>query len=636
MIRRGIVTLALLAALGASPAAAWEPIYPTEPVWHLPVPYSLHQAGSVDLGGFAATEPEVRRGMEDWTRVSCTSLTTNYRGSTTRRPGDSDGVSTIGWVESGWRHGSSAIGVTGPRFGSYIVEADMELNGVNFTWTTGPGSWSTVNTYSIVLHEGGHYYGLGHSNVRGSSMWPSYAGGIVGLGPDDEAGICALYPGSGSDCTTTGCPSGQECVSGECRPAMGDGSVCSPCTSHADCGGANDYCLGYPDGRGYCGRACRSDADCGGDRCVSTSGGPQCVRFSGTMPTCTASSPGCTRDTDCDADEICSGGTCVPRPATGRELGEACAGDSDCRSGLCLAGACSQSCDWLEPASCPSGFYCNEDPSSCGNGFCVRGAAGPGGLGAPCSADTDCASLYCDGGVCTQPCIPSGAVGCPSGYTCQVGTLPCRGSCGRGRALGDACDSNVDCTSGACAVRGTETFCTQLCDEGAPCPEGFTCTPAGDLSVCAPDRGGLDAPCSADGDCASGLCTVDHGAMYCTRPCAEGCPAGFVCGDTDSHEGVCVREERGLGQECAANDDCASGLCAMAGDDTFCTQFCSDEAPCPSGFACAEAGEARVCRPTGATGGRGGCGCRVAGPSGAPLVLGLPLLLLLVVRRRRR
>src|SRR5690606_29633108 len=157
---------------------------------------------------FAGTEPEVRRGMDDWTRVSCTSLTTNYRGMTSTVAGRSDNQSVIGWVESGWRHGSSAIGVTGPRWGgSRIIEADMEMNGVNFTWTTGSGSYSRVNTYSIVLHEGGHYYGLGHSNVRGSSMWPSYGGGIVSLGPDDEAGICALYPGSGAtDCTVTGCP----------------------------------------------------------------------------------------------------------------------------------------------------------------------------------------------------------------------------------------------------------------------------------------------------------------------------------------------------------------------------------------------------------------------------------------------
>ncbi len=638
MSRRVLAPLALALALTASTASAWEPIYPSEPVWRLPVPYSLNRNGSVDLGGFTPSETEVRRAMDDWTRVACTSLTTNYRGMTSAVPGTYEGTSTIGWIESGWRHEGAAIGVTGPRWGSYIVEADMELNGVNFTWTTSSGSGSRVNAYSIVLHEGGHYYGLGHTNVRGSSMWPSYSGGIVGLGSDDEAGICALYPGSGSDCTTTGCPSGQECVGGTCMTMTGDGTICSPCTSDAECGGPGDYCLGYPDGRGYCGRACTSDADCSGDRCVNTTGGPQCARFSGSSPSCAGSTSGCRLDSECDADEVCSGGSCVPRPTTGAELGAPCGADAECRSGLCRAGACTQSCDWVDAAgSCPSGFYCNDDSSSCGSGYCIRGAAGAGGMGAPCSADTECSSLFCDGGVCTQPCIPSGAATCPSGYTCRVGTLPCRGACGRGRALGDVCETNDDCTSGACAVRGDSTFCTQLCDMGAPCPEGFQCTSAGDQSVCVPDLGGLDAPCDSDAECLSGVCTSEHGATYCTRPCGEGCPDGFTCATTDTDMDVCVREERGLGQECDINDDCASRICATAGMTNFCAELCDDASPCPSGFECVAAGDTSICRATMRMPTRGGCGCAVPGPArSAPWALIAGLALAVVLRRRRR
>ncbi|MCZ7687118.1 MAG: hypothetical protein M5U28_53590 [Sandaracinaceae bacterium] len=129
-------------------------------------------------------------------------------------------------------------------------------------------------------------------------------------------------------------------MGGVCQTMTGDGTICSPCTTSSECGGSSDFCLGYPDGRGYCGRSCGSDADCGGDRCVNTSGGPQCVRFSGSTPTCTASSGGCTRDSDCGSDQICSGGSCVPRPATGNELGEGCAADADCRPG----------CAWRGPA----------------------------------------------------------------------------------------------------------------------------------------------------------------------------------------------------------------------------------------------------------------------------------------------
>src|SRR6185436_21095371 len=134
------------------------------------------------------------------------------------RPTGGDGRSVVGWVESGWRYDSSAIGVTQPAWttrsgGARIVEADMELNGVDYTWITGSGRGSSVNAYSIVLHESGHYYGLGHSNSSSATMFYAYSGGIASLTSDDETGICTLCPGSGTpDCRTMGCPAGQMCA----------------------------------------------------------------------------------------------------------------------------------------------------------------------------------------------------------------------------------------------------------------------------------------------------------------------------------------------------------------------------------------------------------------------------------------
>ncbi|MFK7990960.1 MAG: matrixin family metalloprotease [Sandaracinaceae bacterium] len=586
----GIAGLATLLVLGsASSALAWQPIAGGSPTWRPPVPYSLHEAGSPDLGGFAGTEAEVRRGMDDWTLVACTSLTTSYQGSTSRRPGTYEGTSTIGWTESGWPHSGSAIGVTGPRWSSSIIEADMEMNGVNFVWTTGSGSGGNPNAYSIILHEGGHYYGLGHTNVRGSSMWPSYSGGIVGLGSDDQNGICALYPGSGTptDCTTTGCPSGQECISGACQTVTGDGSICAVCTSGADCAGPGAACLGYPDGVGYCGQGCSSDGDCAGDTCVNTSAGGQCVRVVGSSISCAGASPsGCTRDSDCGATELCSGGSCQPRPTDGAGLGEACDVDEDCQTSFCIGGLCTQTCDWTDPAgSCPGGFYCDADPTSCTDGFCVAGGAGGGANGAACSADTECASLLCDEGTCAEPCIPGGAASCPAGFACQVGSLPCRGSCRVSGALGDECNVNGDCTSGLCADRGESDFCTSLCNADNACPDNFTCTPVGDASICVPNAGGL-------------------------------------------------------GADCTGNDDCLSNICAVDGSDSYCTRICSDGIPCPGGtFMCVATadGVTSVCQPTDDGGGRDGCGCRTAGApasSGFGALLGMLGVGLLFWRRR--
>jgi|GEM_PF-1290917 len=582
---RSTLAIVTIFALGA-----WAPITGSRPVWRGAVPFSMTTGGSADLG--AGTEAEVQRGMLDWTRVSCTSLTATYNGTTSARPGRYEGTSVIGWTESGWPHDSSAIGVTGPQWsGTRIIEADMEMNGVNFRWITGSGRGSDVNAYSIILHEGGHYYGLGHSGDRGASMYPSYGGGIVGLGSDDQNGICALYPGSGSDCTTTGCPSGQMCVSGACQTVTGDGNTCSPCRSGADCSGG--VCLGYPDGGGYCGTTCGSGADCGsGEMCLSVTGtSPQCIRFSGGSPSCATVPAGCTSDSGCSAAQMCNvaTGACVPRVSTGTTpLGGPCEASADCASGSCFAGICTQSCDGLNPDSCPGGFYCNgQATGSCGDGICQAGAAGAGALGATCTSNTECASIFCASGHCSEPCIPGGAVSCTAGFACQVGPTPGCGACQASLGgVGDPCELNSDCASSLCAIDSDgSTFCTAACslEDPASCDPGFECSMEGGLQICVPGAGGL-------------------------------------------------------GSACAANAECVSGICAMEGGDSYCTRICDDSNTCPGGFSCVEAGDGttRVCRPRNV----GGCGCSAAGSgSGQGAMAGLGILglaLVLVGRSRRR
>jgi len=597
MNRHTMLLLGLAVALAWGPwsdASAWAPIDGARPVWAGAVPYVLSTPGSADLG-VDATETIVRQAMDDWTRVSCTRLTTSYGGRVSTRPVAGDGRSVIGWVETGWAYDSNAIGVTRPQWYRAIQEADMELNGRDYTWTMSPGRGSSVNAYSIVLHEGGHYYGLGHSSDGSATMYFAYSGGVSMINADDQNGICALYPGSGTDCTTTGCPAGQTCTAGTCVSStpMGDGTVCSPCASGADCA-AGGVCLGYPDGMGYCGRACTSSADCAGDTCVNITGvGGQCVRVSGRNPTCTGTMggggpTGCRSDTDCAPSDRCntSTGACEARPVVGGPLGAECGTAAECTSGLCLAGRCSQTCDWLTPTSCPAGFLCSgEATGSCGSGsgVCVAGDPGGGALGAACGASSECASGYCASGTCSTPCIPGGAAGCADGYACQVGSLPGCGSCQQSGTLGDPCEMNDDCTSSLCAALTGDGFCTQLCDGAGSCPTGFSCLDAGGAQVCVPDAGGL-------------------------------------------------------GSECATNEECLSGICADEGDARYCTRLCDPRAtPCPTAFACVATSDpaTRICRPAQSS----GCGCSVPGRGhgarGAMLAMGL-LAAFAAWRDRRR
>lgn len=58
-------------------------------------------------------------------------------------------------------------------------------------------------------------------------------------------------------------------------------------------------------------------------------------------------------------------------------------------------------------------------------------------------------------------------------------------------ALGDACTSGDQCQGGQCVTQSGDTFCTQVCDvANDTCPDGWTCTQAGSIAVCAGGAGG--------------------------------------------------------------------------------------------------------------------------------------------------
>ena len=85
MSRARWLALAMMTALVASPATAWAPIDSTQPIWSGTVAFQMNDAGSADLGA-TASESVVQQAFGDWTRVSCTSLTSAYGGQTSTRP----------------------------------------------------------------------------------------------------------------------------------------------------------------------------------------------------------------------------------------------------------------------------------------------------------------------------------------------------------------------------------------------------------------------------------------------------------------------------------------------------------------------------------------------------------------------
>jgi hypothetical protein len=360
--------LAVSVAGVSATARAWEPVAdPKEraPRWSGPMIYRLNQAGSDDLD-IDMLAAEVHKGMLEWTAPDCTGASARYDGLTTDLPGSAampGADNVIAWRESGWTDGPEALAVTAPSYirtnsgPQVIVAATMRLNGQDWTWVKGASTGRQINIFSVLLHEGGHYWGLGHSMVPMSVMVADYSKDLTGLAPDDVDGICSLYPlGQSKDCTSSTCPNGYACTRGNC---LWEGTGAPPvCTVDADCASA-EHCEA-----GLCMKdGCVVDRDCASTerRCI----GGRCMLVTDPPPVM------CTSNSDCAADEVCKAGLCVALDSVqsaGRPIGSDCVMDSDCDSGLCRladgATQCTAFC--VSDADCGTVERCLRDGTKTG------------------------------------------------------------------------------------------------------------------------------------------------------------------------------------------------------------------------------------------------------------------------------
>ena len=129
-----------------------------------------------------------------------------YGGTTTKSGAKRDGQNVISWGKLG----GTTLGVTNYIStdtsqsqvcnGSLIyrfTEVDVRFNNA-FNWQTSSGCSNGFDLAGVSTHEFGHAVGLGHSNVSGSTMYPSVAAcdfSISSLANDDKAGYSAIYNG---------------------------------------------------------------------------------------------------------------------------------------------------------------------------------------------------------------------------------------------------------------------------------------------------------------------------------------------------------------------------------------------------------------------------------------------------------
>lgn len=106
------------------------------------------------------------------------------------------------WVAGGSVNIAGAASVTFiARAGWLLVGADIVLNGVNYAWFAVPDeARQSYFVESIVTHEIGHFIGLEHSPLGGSTMFyrdPGGMGPYLGLSSDERLAVQYLYPAAG-------------------------------------------------------------------------------------------------------------------------------------------------------------------------------------------------------------------------------------------------------------------------------------------------------------------------------------------------------------------------------------------------------------------------------------------------------
>lgn len=162
-----------------------------------PISITLNSKGSADIP-IAATEEAVKGALNAWQAVPNQSVRFQYAGKdASASANDSDMRNSIVWVESGWPYSPTVAAYT--RYSYFvtdpptIVDADIQMNGQNFQWSTNPAV-KGINPKQVLLHELGHLLGLTHTGVINAQMYPFLPATVTFvLSPDDKTGLQFLY-----------------------------------------------------------------------------------------------------------------------------------------------------------------------------------------------------------------------------------------------------------------------------------------------------------------------------------------------------------------------------------------------------------------------------------------------------------
>jgi hypothetical protein len=186
-------------------------------------------------------EKTLQRAIDNWTSrtASCPGLMLSLHPPDGQLEVKNDGINAVIFRDDTWPHDAAAIGLTtvvyldlpGQIGDGTLLDADIELNGVNYTFSIDPANGSprantvmVIDLESTLTHELGHVQGLAHTcwdhltptaprdnhgnaipdcndplpaSIMMTTMYPYYgATGDISkrtLSTDDVAGVCDVY-----------------------------------------------------------------------------------------------------------------------------------------------------------------------------------------------------------------------------------------------------------------------------------------------------------------------------------------------------------------------------------------------------------------------------------------------------------
>lgn len=284
----------------------------------------------------------------------------------------------------------------------------------------------------------------------------------------------------------------------------------------------------------------------------------------------------------------------APEPGDGEFL-DACQGNADCESLLCLSdgvnGFCSMRCE--VDADCPSSFIC-EQAYFTNTGASVQVCMPVAAEGGSCLEDRHCGT-----GFCFQDDSPYCATSCTFDTDCGPGRA-CRQTtdsesrvvqlCVDLTPVGGACEQSNECVNpnwAICLSWWPDGYCASQCDYDADCPTGSACLKPREsmyFGLC------FDT-CTTGADCREGYeCGLFSGRRICKAPVK--CGDGVVALEEDCDDGnkdntdECTNQCRwatcGDGYR-QAGEECDDG---NANDFDGCTSECLLRTPCEDHFDC--------------------------------------------------